>query len=74
MKFEKKLLHDFVDRLTHDELLEYVIDICKVNSIANIDLLIGKRIMKMTCEKYGLIKKDYTQINGLIMLAEGMIK
>ena len=74
MQFENKLLHDFVDRLKHDELLIHINDICKVNSYTNSDSVIGKRIMKMTCEKYGLIKNDYIHINGLIMLAEGIIE
>lgn len=68
------MLHDFVDRLKHDELLIHINDICKVNSYTNSDSVIGKRIMKMTCEKYGLIENDYIHINVLIMLAEGIIE
>ena len=68
------MLHNFVDQLTHDDLLEYINDICKVNSCTNSDSVVGERIMKMTCEKYGLIKSDYMHINGLIMLAEGIIE
>jgi hypothetical protein len=45
-----------------------------VNSYTNSDSVIGKRIMKMTCEKYGLIENDYIHINVLIMLAEGIIE
>ena len=68
-------MHDFVGRLSHDDLLEYINDICKVNSKnTNSDLVMGKRMMNMTCEKYGLIKNDYMHINGLIMLAEGIKK
>ena len=29
--------------------------------------------MMMTSQKYGLVPNDYTHINGLIMLAEGII-
>ena len=27
----------------------------------------------MTSQKYGILKKEYKQINGLIMLAEGIV-
>ena len=67
------MLYDFVDKMTHDELQHYINDICTVNCYTNSDLVIGKRIMNMTSKKYGLIKKNYDNINGLIMLAEGMI-
>ena len=55
------MLHNFVDQLTHDDLLEYINDICKVNSCTNSDSVVGERIMKMTREKYGLIKSDYVK-------------
>ena len=73
MQFEKKLLYAFLGGLTQDELEHYISDICQVDCYTNNDLVIGKRIMMMTSQKYGLVPNDYTHINGLIMLAEGII-
>lgn len=76
MQFEKKSLYAFVKVLTKDKLKDYINDICKLDCFTNsdfCDFIIGKRIMMMTSQKYGILKKEYKQINGLIMLAEGIV-
>ena len=73
MQFEKKLLYAFLGGLTQDELEHYISDICQVDCYTNNNSVIVKRIMRMTSQKFGIVKNDYNQINGLIMFAEGDI-
>ena len=58
-----------------NDLHNYIRDVCKLNvSSTNDDTKIGKLIMDMTHNKYGIIKENYKTVGGLTMLAEGKMK
>ena len=70
-------MYAFVEGIKKDQLKDYISDICKLDCFTNsdfCDFIIGKRIMMMTSQKYGILKKEYKHINGLIMLAEGIVE
>ena len=55
-----------------NDLKNYIVDLCKLDAINTTDdLKIGKKILDMTRTRYGLIKDDYQNVDGLFMLSKG---
>ena len=65
-------LKSFVERLSSNDLDLYWLEVCKVDaSCSKSDEEIGKSIWEMSVRKYGLVKEDYIDSNGLHMLTKG---
>ena len=64
-------MFSFLEGIGND-IQNYIVDVCKLDVINTTnDREIGKMILEMTNNRYGMIKTDYKNIDGLSMLTKG---
>jgi hypothetical protein len=48
-------------------------EVCKIDCTSSTDFEISENILNMTIKNYKLIKHNYINVSGLIMLTEGNV-